>query len=158
MPIYMKIEGVEGNVTRKGFEKWIEVESFGWGLTNTPGSSTGGGGATGKPHFQDFHVTKKAEKGSPILFLDAASGKFLPAVQLVVTVIDHDHERNYYKVVMEDVLISSFQDSGDTGGERPSESLSFNYSKIHYTIYLQSGDGSVVPQTAGWDVRGNKPI
>jgi hypothetical protein len=31
MPIFMHFEGIEGNVTAKGYEKWIEVNSFQFG-------------------------------------------------------------------------------------------------------------------------------
>ncbi len=157
MPIYMKIDGVDGDVTAKGYERWIELHSFGWGLTNLMGGGSPGAGV-GKAHFQDLSVTRSAGKGSPLLFLDCASGKLLPAVQFVMTVVDHDQTRPFYKVELENVLISSFLNGGDGGGDRPTESLSFNFAKILFTIYVQNGDGSVHPQTAGWDVKGGKPI
>ena len=35
MPIFMKFEGVDGNVTAKGYEKWIEVQSMQFGGLTT---------------------------------------------------------------------------------------------------------------------------
>ena len=31
MPIFMHYDGIDGNVTAKGYEKWIEVQSFQFG-------------------------------------------------------------------------------------------------------------------------------
>ena len=32
MAIYMKFGSIDGAVTTKGFEKWIELNSFQWGV------------------------------------------------------------------------------------------------------------------------------
>ena len=47
MPIYMNFDGITGNVTAEGHEKWIELNSCQLGVhrsvTNTTGSAVGGG-------------------------------------------------------------------------------------------------------------------
>ena len=59
----------------------------------------------------------------------------------------NDKPQPIYKIELENTLVTSFQDSGDNGGDRPMESLSFNYAKIHYTVYIYEADGSVKPIT-----------
>ncbi|MBV1919124.1 MAG: type VI secretion system tube protein Hcp, partial [Pseudomonadales bacterium] len=41
MAIYLEIEGVEGNITAKGYEKMIEVSSFNWGVGRAISQNTG---------------------------------------------------------------------------------------------------------------------
>jgi len=153
----MKIDGIDGDVRAKGYEKWIEIDSFSWGLNNIIGGGSPGA-AVGKVHFSDITIMKKAEKGSPFLMLDCAKGQLLPAVQFVLTRVLRDTQQKYYKIELENVLISSFMDSGDNGGDIPTETISLNFSKIHYTIYLEDADRSVKPQTVGWDVKAGHQI
>ena len=122
MPIYMKVAGIEGDVTAEGFEKWFEVFAFSWGETN-PVIAFGGGGGTGRVQMSDFNVFKRSGKGSPPLFLACASGELLPAVQVVVTNNSTDQHMVIQRWALDNVRITSFQVSG-AGGEVPTESLS----------------------------------
>ncbi len=36
MPIYLKYDGIDGDVTAEGHEKWIELNSFQWGVGRGP--------------------------------------------------------------------------------------------------------------------------
>ena len=65
---FLKIDGVNGEATRKGFEKQMEILSFSWGASNpsTIGAGGGGGGG-GKVSVSSFNVMKKSDAASPIL-------------------------------------------------------------------------------------------
>jgi type VI secretion system secreted protein Hcp len=154
MPIYMNLQGIEGDSTSEQFRNWFDVSSFSWGETQTASSSGGGGGA-GKVQFQDLSVTKRTGKGSPLLMLACASGKHLPAVQLVVTTASKNRPEVYLKYTLSDVLISSYQTEGDWAS-LPTESLSLNFARIEYEQAVSRGDGSVDYQKAFWDVRNNR--
>jgi type VI secretion system secreted protein Hcp len=41
MPIYLEIEGIEGNITAKGYEKIIEVSSFNWDVGSAISQNAG---------------------------------------------------------------------------------------------------------------------
>jgi type VI secretion system secreted protein Hcp len=150
----MKIDGIDGESTDDKHKGWIDVMSFSWGASQT-GGSTGGGGGAGKVQFQDFHFTKHAGKGSPLLMLACASGKHMPAVQVVVTRDKGGKREEYLKITLTDVLISSYQQSGDSGG-LPVESLSLNFAKIRYDQAVMRPNGSSEVQTATWDLKGNR--
>ena len=42
MAIYMKWDGIDGAVTTQGFEKWIELSSFQWGVGRAIGTAARG--------------------------------------------------------------------------------------------------------------------
>ncbi len=110
---------------------WIEVSSFSWGMS-LPSGSTGGGGATGRVQFQDFHFTKKIDKSSTILMKACATGQHLPKVTFETSSTDANGKKvQYMKWTMEEVLVSSYQVSGSGGGgELPMEEISMNFAKV----------------------------
>ena len=136
---FLKIEGIKGESTDSVHKDWIILESFSWGCTNA-GARTG----TGAPTPKDLTVSKRLDKSSPQLMLACASGQHFPSVQFTVQGPDGSGAvTDYYVVTLSDVLVSSFQSSGGSGGDRPTESVSFNYQKIeiHY-VQVSTGETS----------------
>ncbi|HET6763038.1 MAG TPA: type VI secretion system tube protein Hcp, partial [Longimicrobiaceae bacterium] len=80
---FLKIDGVDGDSTRAGFEKTIEIRSFSWGATNTAtvGSSGAGGGA-GRATLSSFNFLKATDAASPTLFQGCCSGKHYPKAKV----------------------------------------------------------------------------
>src|SRR5262245_30561504 len=72
---YLKIDGVTGDVTAKGFEGWFSVDAYDLGVQNTGsiGSASGGAGA-GKAQFSPLTVDIHSLAGLASLFGDVASG------------------------------------------------------------------------------------
>ena len=63
---FLKIEGVDGESTRTGFEKQIELLSFSWGASNTANvGSSGAGGGAGKASVSSFNCLKATDAASP---------------------------------------------------------------------------------------------
>ncbi len=152
---FLKLDGIDGEVAAKGFEKWIEVSSFSWGVSQT-GAVSGGGGGAGKASFQDIHFTSNTSKASPKLFLSCASGQHIKQATLSLRKAGGDAtgaQNVFLKFEFEDVLISSFQEAGaEQGDDSPMEDVSFNFAKIEMTY--TAPDGEVVQ--AGWDLGTNK--
>src|SRR5689334_20850979 len=114
---------------------WIEVSSFSWGITQsgTSGGSGGGGGGAGKATFSSFTITKHLDRFSPEIALDVATGKHLKDLTVVGAASDAKNETTYFKVKLQDILVSSYQTSGSAGGsDLPMESVSFDYAKITF--------------------------
>ena len=154
MPIYMQFDGIEGDATAQGHERWHEVFSFSWGESLAVSGGGGGGCSTGRVNMSDLSVMKSSGKGSPQLMFACASGKLLPAVQMDVVLSAGEEPIVFQRWTLTNVLITSFQVSG-SGGEAPTESLSLNYSKIKYEQAVRAADGSVRYQNAIWDLRAN---
>jgi type VI secretion system secreted protein Hcp len=158
MPIYMKIEGVDGDATSKGHEKWIEVLSFSWGLSNSSASFASGRGAgAGKVSMQDFHFVHRVDKASPKLLTATCTGRHIPSVSLSVTQGDvgtpgilarENGPTDYLIIKLSDILVSGLQPGVNAAtDEQPLESVSLNFSKVD--VQYLSFDGEVVRGSAG---------
>jgi type VI secretion system secreted protein Hcp len=132
MPIFMHFEGIEGNVTAKGYEKWIEVNSFQFGAGR--GISTPTGGAENREasaaSVSEVTVTKQMDKASPKLFEAGLIGNEGKMVKVVMTRTGKElAELCAYK--FEATLVSGY--SVSSGGDSPMESLSLNFVKFEYS-------------------------
>ncbi len=157
----LEIDGIEGESTDDKHRGWLEIEAFSWGLTQLTALAGGGAGA-GKPSFQDIHFTKLVDKSSPKLFLACASGQHIKKATLVVRRAGKELQE-YYKVTLEDVLVSSYQSSGASGGPAgvaaavPIDEFAMNYAKIEFSYRAQKPDGTLEqPVVASWDLRQNR--
>ena len=154
MPIYLKIDGIDGDVTVKGREKWIEVLSFSWGMTNTGAGAHGGGGGAGKVVMQDFHFVHNVDKASPKLLGAVCDGRHFQSATLAVADSgdpsggDANRDSDFLLAKMEDVLISGVRPGGNAAtDDRPMEEVSFNFAKI--SAHYRALDGEVVEGSCG---------
>ena len=153
-PIYMKINGIDGDVTAVGHEKEIQLNSFQFGASNSGTSSSGGGGGAGKTSISDIVFTKIMDKSSPLLFKNTVTGAHIPKVDIYF-VNNGKNTQTYAHYVLEDVLISSY--SVSSGGDIPSESLSLNFAKILFEFSPTKPDGTLdTPISVTWDIQPNK--
>jgi type VI secretion system secreted protein Hcp len=156
---YLKIDGIEGESTDSKHKNEIDVESWSWGETQTGTHSSGSGGGAGKVSMQDFHFVTKYNKSSPKLFLACASGQHIKNAVLTCRKAGGDQEE-YLKVTMSDLLVSSYQTGGSSGGDIvPTDQYSLNYSKIEFEYKEQKPDGTLGGAIkAGWSVKENKKV
>jgi type VI secretion system secreted protein Hcp len=156
---FLKIDGIPGESTDSKHKDWIELLSFSHGL-HQPASATASsaGGATAeRVNHQDFNITKMLDKASPKIYEGCCTGKHLKDVTIEMCRAGGD-KMKYMEIKLENVIISSVSTSGSSGGEFPSESISFNYGKIKWNYIQQkradgSGGGNV---PAGWSLEENK--
>jgi type VI secretion system secreted protein Hcp len=150
--MYLKIDGVDGESVAKGHENEIEISSFSWGLSNPSNThGAGGGGGAGKVTFQDIHFTKNIDKSSPSLMLHCASGEHIKKATLTVRKAGGT-QQDYYKVDLQQLIISSYQSKVDVGEDGPSDQFSLNFSKIAFTYTPTSPTGgALTPSTAEAD-------
>lgn len=139
MPIYMKIDGIAGDVTASGFEGSMAVDAFAFGANQSFGEGGGGGGA-GRAYFQDMAVSKRVAKGTPATFLALCRGTYIPKATIYVARAQGNRPaQTYVKYVLENVRISNYQVTGDGGGSEPTESVSLNFAKITYSVSVLNG-------------------
>lgn len=101
-------------------------------------SARGSGGSAGKASFKEFRVSKQYDKASPMLAKRVANGTHFPTVIITVRKSGGKPEE-YYTIKMTDVMVSSYQTGMSSGGDRPMESLSLNFTKIEWD-YRSSKD------------------
>lgn len=132
MAIYMKIEGIDGNITAKSHEKWIEILEFSFGLgraiTSTePGHQSNREGTI--PSFTEITVRKVVDETSPKIFLEACIGKAQTKPIQMEFCHSGDTLLKYASFKLTDVLISSYEIDGRDDGH-PLERFTLNYSAI----------------------------
>jgi type VI secretion system secreted protein Hcp len=139
---YLSVDGIPGTSTSPGHQGWIEIMSFSFGAsrpTTGGGATTGGGtGREGKPSVSSITITKNQDVASPKLFQLCASGKHLPKVTIEMS---SPTKGVTYQAVLSDVIFTNRQVS--SGGDRPTESMTLNFTKIEYKYAQQKADGTV---------------
>jgi type VI secretion system secreted protein Hcp len=139
MAVYVKYGSLAGEVTAKGYENWMEAGSFQWGVGRGISSGTGGGSkreATA-PNVSEIVITKTMDAISPLILKEALGGK-ATEVKIHMTQTDGAGKQvAYQKYILTNTLISGY--SLSSGGDRPSESLSLNFTKID-SEYIKIND------------------
>jgi len=138
--IFAKLGDIKGESQDAKHKDEIEVLSWSWGVSNTAGPGPGGGGGTGKAAFQDLSLTHSVDRASPSLMQACAAGQHIKDAW--ITQRKSGKEQHEYLIVkMNDVIITGVALA--SGGDRPLESVTLNYAKIHIEYKAQKADGSL---------------
>jgi type VI secretion system secreted protein Hcp len=153
---FLKIDGIPGESQDDKHASEIDLQSWSWGETNHGSHGVGAGGGAGKVAMSDFSFTMSVNKASPKLFLACANGSHIASALLTCRKAGKT-QQEYLKIKFTDLLVSSYQTGGSSGSEVPTESISFNFSKIEITYAHQKPDGSLdSPVVHNYDVQKNK--
>ena len=152
---FLKIDGIDGESRDEAHKDSIEVESFSWGVSQSGSFAFGGGGGSGKAQFQDLHFTSKTSKASPKLFLKCATGEHIK--EATITFRRAAGQQDFMFIKLTDVLISSYQTSGN--GDVPDDAASLAFAKVNFSFSPQDATGKLLPAVnAGWDLKANKAV
>jgi len=139
--IYLNIDPIKGESKGSGHKNEIDVLSWSWG-GNQPGDfHRGSGGGVGKSTFQDVHFTHYVDQASPDFYKYLATGD-TSLKKATITVRKAGKEQlEYWKLTMENVLISSISTGGSSGDERMTEHVSLHFQTFEVSYTLQKDDG-----------------
>ena len=148
----MKMDGVDGAVTTKGFEKWIEVNSFQCGVGRAIGTAARGSATreASEPSISEIVVTKRLDKSSTKLFQDAVGGDLSKTVKFKFTTTTKDKVDTFLAYELTNCGLSGYSIS--SGGDAPTESLSLNFTKIMMTYTERDPSIGGSPDTVGYDL------
>jgi len=152
MSIYLKIEGIDGKVTAKGHEKWIDVGSLQWGVGRAISSAVGTSAdrEASKPSISEVSVTKLMDASSPLIFTEACVGK-AKKIEIHLCTTGTEKIDTYMEYELEDCMVSGY--SVSSGGDRPSESISLSFTKLTMKFIPYSDQGKAEsPLPAGYDM------
>lgn len=152
MPIYVKYAAIDGDVTAEGHDKWIEVNSFQWGVGRGISSPTGGSSdrESSAPSVSEIVVTKPTDIATVKMLDEALEGEGVD-VTIDFCKTDKGKLNVYLSYTLNNTMISGYSIS--SGGDRPQESLSFNFTKVSCTdVSLGSKNEDGQPATVGYDV------
>ena len=164
MSIYMKVDGIDGNVTAKGLEKYIELEQFHSSIkrmmSTRPGVTTDREGA--KPSISEITVTKKIDATTPKFFQQATVGTAINEV-LIKFINTGASLNEYYTLTLSNVMISSqtiedvvapvVKEGDEAVKDKPVSTLTLNFDKIEvkYTPFDKENQAGS-PIVASYDV------
>ena len=154
MPIYMKYDNlaVKGDVTEESHKDWVELNSFQWGVGRGISSPTGASAdrESSAPSVSEITCTKDQDKAT-VKLLDAALQGEGKDVVIEFTKTDKGNLETYITFTLSNTMISGY--SMSSGGDRPSESLSLNFTKIEMKVVpLGAAGGTESPETVGYDI------
>lgn len=138
---YIRFDGVDGESTDAGHDKWIDLQSISQSIQRSPSGGTGGA-TRGVLQFGDIVCTKELDKSSPKLAEAICQGAVFPRVEIELTAAYGPKRVTYYRYELKNVLVTSYSLSGDArGGVKPAEQLSLNFEEIKVTYTEYDGGG-----------------
>jgi type VI secretion system secreted protein Hcp len=156
--ILLKFETeIKGDSTVEGHDNWITCDSFQLGVGRSISASGGGKSRdTSNPSFSEATIAKSTDIASADLFFQAICGKSLgkAEVHFFQTAGTDSKGQVYLMYELEEAIVSSYSIS--SGGERPSESFSLNFTKITKQYDDFSGDKKKTGTPKKWDLMANK--
>ena len=148
--IFLKVDGIKGESGDAQHREEIELASFSWGVSQQGSTSTGGGGGAGKANLQDLHVVMNVSQASPQLFLACAEGRHIRTAVLTCRRAGGRDQREFLRYSLSDVLVTSYQTSGQEEKGVPVDQVSFAYAQVKVEYWPQKADGSLgAPIAAG---------
>jgi len=154
MAIYMKIDGINGNVSAKGHENWIELQSVNFGASRHIHSNTGHAfdREASKPTFHNITISKYSDISSSDLFTKMCEGKSISQIQIDVCHTDQELSP-HLQYTLHNVIISQISDVVTKSSGNPLENLSLNFTKIEKKFTPRNSQNqSQAPKSAGYDL------
>ena len=154
MPIYMNYDSlaIKGDVTAEGHKDWVELNSFQWGVGRGISSPTGAAAdrESSAPSVSEITCTKDQDKGSIKLLNEALQGE---GKTVIIDFVKTDKGKleKFLTFTLTNTMISGY--SMSSGGERPSESLSLNFTKVEMKVTPLGAAGETEsPETVTYDL------
>lgn len=152
MAIYMKYGDIKGDATHKGHEAWLDINSFQFGVGRaimTPVGSTANREAS-QASVSEVTITKNMDASGPKFFLEACVGIKGAEVKFDF-VSTGDPGETYLTMTLTDALVSGY--SVSSGGDRPSESISINFTKVQMKhVGAKTDNTAGTPMVVGYNL------
>lgn len=158
MATYMKISGIDGDVTAKGHENWIHVDSLEFSTKRTlntqPGRIADREGA--RPALSEITITKQMDKSSPLLFSESCVGKAKDEVKINLCTTGSEITP-FMEYTLSNVIVSRYQIDSTSSGEassHPREHISLSYDKVEMKFTpFDENNKPQSPIPAGYDLK-----
>jgi type VI secretion system secreted protein Hcp len=156
--MFLKLGTIKGESKDKTHGGEIDILAWSWGASNSGTAHVGGGAGAGKVSVQDLSLTKYVDKASPDIFLNVCNGGHLDDATLIVRKAGTT-PLEYIKIVMEDVMITSYSTGGSGGEDRLTENVTLNFAKVKVGYIEQTDKGAAGDKPeVGWDIAGNAKL
>lgn len=155
MSIFVKYGSINGDATHENHKQWIAVDSMQWGvgrsISTTPGNAQDR--EASEPTISEVTVTKVMDGSSIYLFKEACTGNKGQECKIhVVQTGSPGRTLVEYKLI--NTLVSSY--SASSGGDAPTESVGFSFTKMEYKYITYDAEGNPKPALASYDMATTK--
>lgn len=154
MAIYLKYADVNGSSTAQSHEQWITCELISWGGGRAIGTPTGSAKnrEASMVSISEVVISKSQDNASPELLKRSYVGTDGEDVTIHLTTTSNEGVNTIMELKLTNTLVSGF--SVSSGGDRPSESVSMNFTKIKSTFHNQAVEGTEAstPFTVTYDL------
>ncbi len=154
MPIYLKLEGGEqqitGDATQSAHQGWMDISSMHWAVNRNVSTTVGAAAnrEASEPNLSEVTLTKISDSSHAALYQAATTGK-KPMTATIDLVNTGDPGTIYCSYILTNTLISGF--TAGTSGDRPTETLTLNFTAKQVTYNKESADGTSSPLRAQYD-------
>ncbi len=147
---FLQLAGIDGDSTVKGYENWIEVESYALEI----GMETGSGDASSRtPTFSDFSFGKYVDGASTQIFGHLVTGTLVASAVFEVVETGVKLPTRLITYSFTDVLFESLEHAA-TGNAPPLELVAFSFAEIGLQTFAKDSTGGSKPaQSFTWDLR-----
>ena len=146
--LYLKLDGIIGDVEAKGHTGEISILTLGVDVANKAPL----GAAAGKPAFQDIRMTRKTDSASAQLFRHCCSGQHI--AHATISVAESPGGTVFLELTLTEVAVTLYELG--LSGNAPAETIALNYKSIQIDYKKQDATGAVHSTgTGGWDLTKN---
>ncbi len=152
MALFLKFASIEGDVETSGYEKWIQINSFQWGVGRGIASPVGSSAdrEASHPSVSEVTISKDIDKATNKLLEDALGGEMNNEAQIAYATTGKSEVKEFLRYILTNTAISGY--SVSSGGDRPSESLSLNFTKVEIKYTSLAVDDSGNPASTVYDL------
>jgi len=151
MTIFAKYGNVKGNATHADHRDWMDIETFDWGLersVNTPTGSIASRVAS-ETTVWDLTLSKTLDESSASLLMEAFTRKSQADLK-VHQLSTAAQGLNVVEYVFSNAMITKYVTT--SAGDRPMETVSFNFTKIAFNFTIVDETGKTRPVTGEYDL------
>nr|WP_233411076.1 type VI secretion system tube protein TssD [Rugamonas sp. CCM 8940] len=148
--------GIGGECQLKDYVSKIECLSFSHAVAMQMTSDVSNKERTsGKPNVQDFTLSKYLDVSSPVLNQACCEGRKIGECKVTVGRNEGGAVMPMIVFTLKEVLISSVS-AASSGGDKPAETLTLNFTAIQWDYTAQNTDSTKQGNAPGkWDMKTN---
>lgn len=115
LQLFLKVKANGGDIygesTQKGHEKWIELQSFSWGVIAARDAATGQ--STGRRQYKEFRWVNRHDKASPLLWKALVQNEVIEATLDCVRDSGDGTSESFLKLTFKQAKMSAFDQAGE---------------------------------------------
>ena len=159
MSSFLFIEGVTGEVSDSGYQGWIDITRWSWGVGRkiTSQTSTQGDRESSNATISDLNITRFMDKATAKLFMEACCGTG-KEIKLAQTKTGTGNGADtFIEYTLKNAIISDYHiEAINIGGTRPREEIKISFvdMEVKYTPYDEDGNAEA-PIAVGFNTATN---